>query len=166
MTDKCTAAPIELYRVTLIQVFRNGAVLTQPQLKTDLYKAIHIENKKPARCRSEIHDEVCRHSFPFPEKGPADLLYLRHQLILRYQPAGLGQLSMCRGWRGSSRTDSCGLAFGLALTKEPPYPEIIAGKGKGGSEEGWRIPNGHQGSRGRRSWLVPVEGIKRLHLPP
>ena len=97
MTDKCTAAPIELYRVTLIQVFRNGAVLTQPQLKTDLYKAIHIENKKPARCRSEMHDEVRRHSFPFPEKGPADLLYLRHQLILRYQPAGLGQLSMCGG---------------------------------------------------------------------
>ena len=87
-------------------------------------------------------------------------------LYLRYQPAGLGQLSMCGGWTGSSRTDSCGLTFGLALTKEPPYPEIIAGKGKGGSEEGWRIPNGHQGLRGRRSWLVPVEGIKRLHLPP
>lgn len=51
-------------------------------------------------------------------------------LYVRYQPAGLGQLSI-GGW-----TDSCGLAFGLALTKEPPNPEIIAGKGKGGSEEG------------------------------
>ena len=57
-------------------------------------------------------------------------------LYLRYQPAGLGQLSRCGGWTGSNRTDICGLACGLALTKEPPYPEIIAGKGKGGSDEG------------------------------
>lgn len=42
----------------------------------------HTHRKqKTGTMQVRIHDEVRRHSFPFPEKGPADLLYLRYQLI-------------------------------------------------------------------------------------